>query len=61
MSFNQGSSYPKLLFIQTVILRLSDDRLKPEFGFPIRALHVDERWPRFFGHGYKVVFDRALP
>ena len=41
MSFNEQSDSTKLLFAQTVILRLRDRGLKPKFGFSVRALHVN--------------------
>jgi hypothetical protein len=41
MFLNECAGRPKLLLTQAVILRLGDHRLKPEFGFAVRALHVD--------------------
>ena len=43
MFLNERPGSPKLLLTQTVILRLGDHRLKPEFGFAVWTLHVDVR------------------
>jgi len=41
MPLNECAGGPKLLLTQTVILRLSDHRLKPELGFAVWTLHVN--------------------
>ena len=40
VSLDQDQHSPKLSIAQAIILRQSYLRLKPEFRFPIRALHV---------------------
>jgi len=53
MSFNKRAGDSKLLFAQAVILRLSDHRLKPEFSFAVRTLHVNVHSGLFPGEKVK--------
>jgi hypothetical protein len=55
------SRFVAVLFTLGCLVMLSTSLAAVVFVFVPKTPAGVERWPRFFGHGYKVVFDRALP